>query len=130
MTEKRIIYALNRINKCKRDGYAIEALIRSYHLNVQLIRFILTQVAPDENYTGKKLKTLVKSLLEKSENIPQLRSLIQKRSIKSLKPWHEKMDAFFKSLKLSGSYKVNTLQLETDKIFGILKISANKLNLQ
>jgi len=130
MTEKRITFALNRINKCKREGYTLEALIRSYHLNVELIKQLLSTAEPKRNVSGKKIKSLVKALLEISEQKPELKSLINKRSIKSLKPWVEKMESFFKSLKLSGSYRVNTLQLETDKIFGILKISVNKINLQ
>src|SRR5204863_440347 len=50
-----------------------------------------------------------------------------KKTFKALKPWLAKMDVFFKALKTCQAYNTKPLQSETEKIFGILKISANKV---
>lgn len=127
MTEKKITYTLNRIKTCKKDGYPLEALINSYHLNVELIKFIFSTCSPGHNFENKKIKALVSEFLEETNSNEKLRTIINKKSIKSLKPWLTKTDQFFKSLKLHAPGNVSSLQDETEKIFGLLKISANKL---
>jgi len=127
MTEKKITYALSRIKTAKQDGYPLEALLKSYHLNVDLIKFILSSTAKEHSFEDKKIKVIVHDFLKESDHNPDLITIINKRSIKSLKPWLVKMDGFLKNLKLEYPKNVSPLQDETEKIFGILKISANKL---
>ena len=127
MTEKKITYALARIKSCKENGYPLEGLLKSYHLNVDLIKFILSSASPGHSYENKKIKAIVSEFLEEIDTNPALKTIINKRSIKTLKPWLSKMDTFFKSLKLDYPKNIAGLQDETEKIFGILKISANKL---
>jgi hypothetical protein len=127
MTERKITYALNRIKSCKEAGYSTEALIRSYQLNVDLLRYIISQSDDDKTQQDKKVKALVKHLLEKATSDSRLKTIVSKKSFKALKPWLTKMDEFFKALKMCHAFNAKPLQSETEKIYGILKISANKL---
>jgi len=127
MTEKKIIYALGRIKASKQAGCPLEGLLKSYHLNVDLIKFILASSSPGHSFENKKIKVIVHEFLKEIDTNPNLKTIINKRSIKSLKPWLAKMDSFLKSLKMAYPTNFSALQDETEKIFGILKISANKL---
>jgi hypothetical protein len=130
MTERKITYQLNKIKKCKEEKYYFEALLRSYHLNVELIRYILTVASPQHSVKDQKTKTLVKIFLHEMSMHPELKSIINKKSLKSLKPWLKKMDEVFRNLKMAHPVNFAELQSECEKIFGILKISANKLLLK
>lgn len=127
MTDRKITYALGRIKACKQNGYILEGLLKSYHLNVELINYILSSALPGHSLKDKKIKAIVHEFLEEIDHNPELKSIINKKSIKSLKPWLAKMDVFFKTLKIQQPGNIPELQQETEKIFGILKISANKL---
>lgn len=127
MTDRKVTYSLNKIKTCKEHGDHFEALIRTYHLNLDLIRYLLKHMSPRFSFEDKKMKELVNELLKQIDQKPTLKTLIHKRSIKTLKPWLEKMDQFFKGLKLSMPANLNSLQDESEKIFGVLKISANKI---
>lgn len=128
MTEKKISYALNRIKQCKADKYGLEALLRTYHLNLDLLRFIITKADPNYNFEGKKVKEIVKDFHKEALSNASLKTIINKRSIKSLKPWLLKMDAFFKLIKIASPLNIHLLQSESEKICGILKISVHKLH--
>jgi hypothetical protein len=127
MTERKIISSLNTIKACKQKGYLLEGLLKSYQLNTDLIKFILSSVSPGISLEGKKIKAVINEFLEEINSNERMKTIINKRSIKSLKPWITKMDLFFKELKLGRLPNPIALQDETEKIFGILKISANKL---
>ncbi|PBQ31778.1 hypothetical protein CNR22_08345 [Sphingobacteriaceae bacterium] len=127
MTEKKITYALSRIKTAKQNGYPLEALLKSYHLNIDLVKFILSSTSKEHTFENKKIKVIIQEFIREIEQNTALKSIIHKRSIKALKPWLSKMDTFFKSLKLELPKNVSQLQDETEKIFGLLKISANKL---
>ena len=127
MTEKKITYTLARIKSSKENGFPMEAFLKSYHLNVDLVKFILKSAVPDYSFDNKKIKIILHDLLKELETNVTFKTIINKRSIKSLKPWLAKTDKFFKSLKLEYPKTIAPLQDETEKIFGILKISANKL---
>ncbi len=127
MTEKKITYALARIKSSKQNGYPLEGMLKSYYLNVDLIKFILASASPGHSFENKKIKVIVHEFLKEIDINPTLKTIINKRSIKSLKPWLTKMDHFLKNLKLEYPSNFTGLQDETEKIFGILKISANKL---
>jgi hypothetical protein len=127
MTDRKVTYSLTKIRTCKERGYDLEALIRTYHLNLDIIRYLLHHMSPRFSLEGKKVKIIVNELLKEIDHKPSLKTIIHKRSIKTLKPWLEKMDLFFKGLKLRQPSNINALQDESEKIFGMLKISANKL---
>src|SRR3954470_9467630 len=63
MTDRKITYALNKIYAAKEQGFFIEALVRSYQLNVDIIRYILSVAAPHHDIAGKKMRALVKIFL-------------------------------------------------------------------
>lgn len=127
MTERKITYALSRITSAKQNGYSLEALLKSYHLNVELVKFILSSTSKEHSFENKKIKIIVQEFIEEIEQDAELKTIIHKRSIKSLKLWLSKMDVFFKNLKLQQPKNISQLQDETEKIFGLLKISTNKL---
>ena len=127
MTEKKITYTLSQIKACKDNKHHTEALILSYHLNVDLLKFIFRSNAPGNSFENKKIKVILTEFIKELDNNTALKTIINKRSIKSLKPWLSKMDLFFKGLKLQYPKNITALQDESEKIFGILKISANKL---
>lgn len=130
MTEKKIIYALSRIKQAKENKYPLEALLRAYHLNIELIKLIILKASPKYDFKGKKVKELLNACQNEVNTKSELRSIITKRSIKSCKAWLLKMDSFFKSLKLHPPTNYSLLQSETEKICGILKLSSTKLLLK
>lgn len=127
MTERKIVYALGRIKSCKEQGFFLEALIKSYHLNVDLIKFMLSSAVPSYSTKDKKIKMIVQEFLKEIETNAKLKSILNKKNLKTVKPWLDNMDAFFKALKLQYPANVKALQSDTEKVFGILNISANKL---
>ncbi|MBL7930769.1 MAG: hypothetical protein JNL60_02650 [Bacteroidia bacterium] len=126
MTSKKISSTLLKIKSCRQSGNHTEALIRTYHLNLDLIRFLISSNTPEKNLGDKKAKELVNDLVKKIDEYPKLKTLITKKSAKALKPWMEKMDVFFKSLKIKQPTSVSALQSETEKIVAILNISVSK----
>jgi hypothetical protein len=127
MTEKKISLALSRIKKYKAERRPLEALLSTYYLNLDLIKFILTKASPGYKFEGKKLKEILKDCHEQALSNTVLKPIIAKRSIKSCKSWSLKMDTFFKSLKLEFPANISSLLAESETICGILKISASKL---
>ena len=127
MTERQINQALKQIAKCKTQGYFIEALVLSYQLNFSMVCFLVKTMSPAMALQDKKMKLIVNMLLEQDGVDWESQGVITKRSLKTVKVWFEKMDLFFRSLKLGQLSKPNALQLQAEQIFGILNISANKL---
>ncbi len=105
----------------------MEALIKTYHLNIDLVKYILESCSEGYSTRGKKIKAVLHQFLEEVNVNPKLKAVLNKRNLKSLKPWLDKMDRFFKTLKMQAPSNLSALQQETEKIFGILNISANKL---
>lgn len=127
MTENKINLTLRKIAQCKRTKYTLEALISSYHLNLDLVRFILLKTDPAFNLEAKKIKVIVKELQKEAAVNSALKSVINKQSIKSLKVWLGKMDVFFKTLKMQPTKNTHLLLTESEKICAILLISTKKL---
>lgn len=127
MTDKKISTQLQRIAQCKRNKYTTEALINSYHLNAELLKFIFLKTTPDYEFENKKFKSVVKDFQKQLLVNAALKSAITKQSVKSLKVWLAKMDTFFKVTKSHPAG--NTLQLlhESEKICAILMISTKKI---
>ncbi len=105
----------------------MEALLKNYHLNLDIIKHILGTYSLDYSVEGKKIKTIINDFLEEISVNPQLKSILNKKNLKVVKPWLEKMDLFFKTLKLKPPANTNALLAETEKIFSILNISISKL---
>lgn len=129
MTERKILYALNRIKSCKEHGFALEALIKNYHLNLDIIKHILSSSIEDYSAKDKKIKMIVNELMEEISVNNKLKAILNKKNLKTVKPWLLKMEDFFRALKMTYPTPTNlkALQSETEKIFGILNISVNKL---
>jgi hypothetical protein len=127
MTERKVSYALKKIKQCQDCGCDIEALIRSYFLNIELIRYIQSSLSPTYNVKDKKVKPMVRDFLNEISNHPEFKAVIQKKNLKTVRPWIDKMDGFFKSMKAGHYEKPDKLQIEAQRIFGILNLSASKL---
>jgi hypothetical protein len=127
MTEKKIAYALNRIKACKENGFALEALLKSYHLNLDVIKYILSNSVADYSAKDKKIKTIVHEFMKEISLNTKLKAILNKKNLRSVKPWLHKMEEVFKALKVGQPSNIKALQAETEKIFGILNISVNKL---
>lgn len=127
MTEKKITYAWNRISACKENGFLMEALLKNYHLNLDIIRYILSTHVSGYSFRDKKIKEIVNDVIEETSVNPKLKSILNKKNLKVLKPWLFKMDTFFKALKHGRPVNTKALQQETEKIFALLNISVNKL---
>lgn len=126
MTKRKIILTLKKIEKSNKEGYPLDALIRIYHLNIEALRFIslkLTQKIPAKNL---KTKQILNELISEARKQPHSK-IISKKSLKSLKPWLNKMDIYFKTLKLKQPHNTKSLFNETEKIFFILNISLTKI---
>src|SRR5690349_2638495 len=121
MTEKKISYALSKIKSCKENGFGMEALLRTYQLNIEIMRFLHRATAPSSELKDKKVKTLLKGFMNELDSQPEFKSIIHKRSLKSLKPWLVKMDEYFHQLKTGANPSPKSLQSESEKIFGLLK---------
>lgn len=127
MTERKINTAMGRIAVCKKNGHALEAIIRTYCLNADLLRFILSVAAPEQELASKKIKVLLKVFIKESASHPSLKMIIHKQSLKSLQTWMGKMEEFFRELKMGRHLNPGRLQAESDKIFALLRISATKM---
>lgn len=127
MTEKKIRLVLKNIADCKNEGHYMEALLLNYHLNIDILKFLAARLCkskPEEDIKAKKLLELVVKELESDS---RLKSTINKRNIKTLKPWLSKMDEYLKSLRIKKPSNTSGLLNEGEKIFGILNISVTKI---
>ena len=127
MTERKITSALKRVEKFKKDGAHLQALIQGYHLNLQLIKYILSCSRTDSEIPVKKVKHLVKEFSKEYAVSNDLRAVLAKSSFKTVKLWLEKMETFFKTLKIEQPRNVKALMQETMQILHMLNISANKM---
>lgn len=105
----------------------MEALLKNYHLNLDIIRYVLSTYVSGYSFRDKKIKEIVNDVIEETSVNPKLKSILNKKNLKVLKPWLFKMDTFFKALKHGRPVNTKALQQETEKIFALLNISVNKL---
>jgi len=130
MTDRKISAALKKIQFCKEHGFQTEALIRLYLLNVSMIKFILSVLTPELDMKDEKIKNTLKILIRELSLHPEMKAVIQKKSLKSLQSWIEKTDLYFKGLKAGVSRPTNTLYQETEQVCALLKISVSKVLLR
>ncbi|MCE3227133.1 MAG: hypothetical protein K0S32_1684 [Bacteroidetes bacterium] len=127
MTPRKIQLTLKKIDHCKSKGFYLEALLRNYHLNAGTLRFISTKLTAAKHDDELKVKHILSHLVEETGRRGDLKSIIGKKNLKTVKPWLSKMDVFFKTLKSKEPANVKTLLSEGEKIFAILQISATKI---
>lgn len=130
MTERKINLDLKKIESAKKQGYWLEALLKNYQLNIQLIRFLLKSGTKNPSLDSIKIKQLMTQFIDEVSVNPELKSIINKKNLKFVKPWLSKMETFLKALKQGEIKQAKNLQLESEKVFAVLHISAAKLLLQ
>lgn len=104
--------------------------MRLYLLNVSMIKFILSVLTPELDLKDEKIKTTLKIFIRELSLHPEMKSVIQKKSLKSLQSWLEKTDVYFKSIKMGVSHPTTALYLETEQVCALLKISVSKVLLR
>ena len=127
MTQRKITFALKKINTSKQQQNYTEALVRNYHLNLDLLKYIFSNCCATKTEHNKKASVLISELLRELDKNSHRRSLISKKSLKEIMPWALKMEAFFKFLKHKQPSNTKLLLNEGEKILAILNISANKI---
>lgn len=127
MTQRKITFALKKINASKLQNNYTEALVRNYHLNLDLIKYIFAHCSSTKSEQNKKVSVLVSELLNELGKNPRCRSIISKKSLKEILPWALKMDAFYKFIKHKQPNNTKLLLNEGEQILAILNISANKI---
>lgn len=127
MTERKIHYALKQIEACTESGYYTEALIRTYHLNLAMLRYFLDRFS-EHTPPAKalKFKATIARIMNESDHNAELRSVLSRRNLKMVKPWTEKMEVFLKTLRQRQPANTKLLLAEAQKIAGLLTISLRK----
>ncbi|MCE3260017.1 MAG: hypothetical protein K0S12_1658 [Bacteroidetes bacterium] len=118
---------MRKIDHCKKKGFYLEALVNNYHLNVDILRLISDKYTKENEAEKIKAKRMLANLLNAVNDQPALKSTINRRNLKTVKPWFSKMDGFFKTIKVQPPSNTKTLLTEGEKIFAILQISATKI---
>jgi hypothetical protein len=126
MTKRQIILARKKIDKSKNEGYHLDALIKNYHLNLEILKYISLNLNPGLPSKNLKPKQILNALITEIKKHPDSK-FISKKSLKPLKPWLVKMDAYFKILKNKPPVNTTILFAETEKIFNLLYISFTKM---
>ncbi len=127
MTQRKILFALKKIELAKQHGFFAEALLKNYHLNLQLLKFIFAYCSLTKSTQNKKAKILIAELNAELNTNPKLKAIISKKSLKNINHWVLKIDLFFKTLKLKEPSNTKILLAEGEQVLGILNISANKI---
>jgi hypothetical protein len=127
MTERKILYTLKKAQDCREKGYYNEALLKMYHLNAGLLRYISGRVQTTLEKEDPKPSELINGLIITIQEKPGLKSVIAKKNLKSLRPWVSKMDVYFKTLKRKEPANTKVLLKESEQVLAVLKIAATKL---
>ncbi len=127
MTKTKITLALKKIEATKQYRCFNEALITHYHLNIEVLKFISLKLNPDKTTKNIKPKDILNDLISIINNEAASKSIISKKNLKILKPWLNKMEVFFKTLKIKNPLNTKSLLVESEKIFAILNISLAKI---
>lgn len=127
MTERKITYSLKKAQECRERGCYNEALLKMYHLNAGLLRFISNKVSDAQKAGELKPSELIEQLIGTVEQRPSVKSVIAKKNLKSLRPWASKMDIYFKTLKRREPANTKVLIKESEHALTILKIATTKL---
>jgi hypothetical protein len=126
MNNRKLQFTLNKIKKSKKNQHHLEALVLTYQLNLSLIKSNLESVLPNIALKNKKPKDVMDLLIHEHNINSSLKSILNKKSIKSIISWVKKMDVFFKALKVDMPKNTLALQKQGDYIFSILEASFKK----
>lgn len=126
MNKRKLQLNLNKIKKSKKDGHQLEVLVLTYQLNLNLIKSILESVLPNIALKNKKPKDVIDLLLHEYNFNSNLKSILNKKSVKSIQGWVKKMDVFFKALKVEMPKNITALQKQGDLVFSFLISHLNK----
>lgn len=127
MTQRKTTIALKKIESNFNKGYILESLLQNYHLNLDLLKLICTKSEVKGCDANKKLKSIVNELSKEIDENQKLKTIISKKNLKIVKVWVGKMDVFFKTLKHKYPTNCKALFHETQKVSGVLNISAHKI---
>ncbi len=127
MTERKLVFALKKIEAAFNKGFYLEALLSNYHLNIDLLKLIYSKSGLTRSAEDKKIKVLISELNEEINKDDKLKTLIAKKNLKIVKVWASKMDAYFKILKHKSPENSKSMYIESQKIFAILNMSAHKI---
>lgn len=127
MTERKIQYSLKKVRDCSEKGCYNEALLKMYHLNAGLLRYISDRVNISRSPEKLKASELIEELIVTVDSRPNLKSVIAKKNLKSLRPWATRMDNYFKTLKRREPGNTKLLLKESEDVLALLKISTSKL---
>lgn len=125
MTERKLVFALKRIEGAFNKGFYLEALLSNYHLNIDLLKLIYSKSG--KTAEDKKIKMLISELNEEISKDSKLKTLITKKNLKIVKVWASKMETYFKVLKHKSPENSKSMYVESQKIFAILNLSAHKI---
>ncbi len=128
MTTQKLNANLKKIESCISQNFFLEALLRSYHLNLSVIYFLLVSARPDYETTNKKTKQLLKDFGDELSVNAGLKSSINKKTFKLVKTWMKKMDSYHKVLRTNEPTNTKQLLIESQKIFSLLNISLVKMS--
>ncbi|MEI6019500.1 MAG: hypothetical protein WCR21_00085 [Bacteroidota bacterium] len=127
MTKRQVLIAKTKIDFCKKEKNNLEALIRIYHLNMDLLCFIVESSIPNLSLHNKKNKEILELFSLELEVNSNLKTIISKKSSKPIKAWFKQMDVFIKALKRKVPQKITVLMQQGESNFLLLNMSANKL---
>jgi hypothetical protein len=127
MTTRKVNTAMNMVTSASDKGFYLEALLRTYHMNLSLMKHILASGSSGAATEGKKLKPFLKKFFKNHKRSEKLKSTISSQSVKSLQVWLEKTDTFFRTLKMRQPANTKQLLEESTRIAGMLSISLNKV---
>jgi hypothetical protein len=127
MSNKKTNTILEKISECKKKGFFIEALVLSYHFNLELLFQLSKKTLPELETDIKKPKHLVKELLKHSSNGTK-KPVLSKQSLKSIKTWSEDMEAVFKKLRSEIPQNNKALLQASEQVSALLSIAANKVS--
>jgi len=125
MSKKKANTILEKISECKKKGFLIEALVLSYHFNLELLFQLSKKTLPELGTESKKPKPLVKELLKHSSTGTK-KPVLSKQSLKSIKVWLEDMEAVFKKLRSEIPQNSKALLQASEQVSALLSIATNK----
>jgi len=125
MTTRKILNVTKRIEVLRSNNAQLEALILSYHLNYNLLKFLYTKLRAD-NPDSSKLKLIITDFESQLEQNPDLKRILSKKNFKIAKFALVKTEAILKALKSKLPANTSKLLLENINANHLLSISVNK----
>lgn len=129
MNKAKLNKALAQIEKAKKSGFYMEALLMQYHINLEILNEI-SYVFNKQHREETKPKALINFLLKENGIGINTSSVISKKTLKVIKVWMVKMDQQLKSLRIKSIRNPRSLLLEAEKIFVLLNMSSHRLKAQ